>query len=103
MEASMRALAFDGNGTPVEGFGLKNGHYKHDEPFGHQSIDLGAVYYLASSARPAGNQPSFCLRGLRRGPRSTTCEGRLFWRRTARLIRIANEAAAQAVFRPRTE
>jgi hypothetical protein len=32
-----------------ESFSLKNGHYKHDEPGDHLSIDLDSIYYLSTS------------------------------------------------------
>jgi hypothetical protein len=36
-------------GKPAVSFSLKNGHYKHDEPYDHSSIDLDSVYYLSTS------------------------------------------------------
>jgi hypothetical protein len=36
-------------------FSLKNGHYKHDEPLGHWSIDLDSVYYLSTSPSSKGS------------------------------------------------
>ena len=36
-------------------FSLKNGHYKHDEPGEHWSIDLDSVYYLSTSSSSKGS------------------------------------------------
>ena len=97
----------------MEGFGLKNGHYKHDEPFGHQSIDLGAVYYLASSA-PASRESAlvfvFVIRGVCGGGPDRlparagySGEGRLdsFGLRTRRLRRLSSAHARSDLNRAR--
>jgi hypothetical protein len=38
-----------------ESFFLKNGHYKHDEPDDHLSIDLDSIYYLSTSPSSKGS------------------------------------------------
>lgn len=53
---SFRFLGFDNAGKPSGGFSLKNGHYKHDEPLDHHSIDLDSIHYLPKS--PASNGDS---------------------------------------------
>ncbi len=36
-------------GGPEGQFSLKNGSYKHDEPYSHSAITLDSVYYLGGS------------------------------------------------------
>jgi len=55
---NFRFLIFDPAGKPAESFRLKKGHYQHDKPLDHFSIDLDSIYYL--SATPPSKQ-SFVL------------------------------------------
>jgi hypothetical protein len=52
---NFRFLGLDNAGKPSERFSLRNGHYKHDEPLDHQSIDLGSIHYLSKSSASNGD------------------------------------------------
>ena len=54
-KVDFRNLPFHGdddNGKPIN---LRNGHYKHDDPYGHFSIDLGSIHYLTSASSKGGS------------------------------------------------
>lgn len=48
---NFRFLSFD----PIESFSLKNGHYKHDAPGDHQSVDLDSIHNLGKSSASNGD------------------------------------------------
>ena len=56
-----RLLDFDKSGKPVEGFSLQNGHYQHDKPGDHQTIDLEAVHYLTNADSRTGESALLLL------------------------------------------
>lgn len=60
----------DDNGKPIN---LRNGHYKHDDPYGHFSIDLDSIYYLTSSSSKGGS--ALVLYGSDSGGGSSSQEG----------------------------
>jgi hypothetical protein len=52
---NFRFFSFDEAGRPSGSFSLKNGHYKHDEPLSHESVDLDSVHYLGKSSASNGD------------------------------------------------
>ena len=46
---------FDQAGKPAGSFSVKNGHYKHDEPDDHSSIDVDSICYLSTFPSSKGS------------------------------------------------
>ena len=51
---NFKFTAFDQAGKPAGSFSLRKGHYTHDEPTGHFSMELDSIYYLSTLPLPKG-------------------------------------------------